>query len=226
MVGDKFVLIPMTLNRPPGTFSRSRERRNFPASGGEREDSREPRRIEVRFEPVIRRPRQQRGMALPEPVHQVAQQAVVVLGRPEDGPFPNAGQFQEVGVVMFFERPAVMTPWRGVRANIGQGFQDPGQIGLPQGGPLVVELDGENDFGRLIGGLADFEAGLVRQQVVEQGPQPKGGIGVRAAAQPPPGREGEFVRVCCSSFRLSGRFQIAFNCAAPGSLEMRFAPNH
>src|SRR5579859_2721443 len=83
---------------------------------------------------------------------------------------------------------------RGGRRDARQRFQDRGETGLPQGGAPVVELDGQNQFTRRIGGLADLRIRLVGDQVVQQRPQKGGGIGIRAAVQQAPWGEGKFVQ--------------------------------
>ncbi len=49
-----------------------------------------------------------------------------------------------------------------------------GKVGLPEIGAGVVEPDGEGEFGRAVGGGADFEVGFFLKEVFEERLKAKG----------------------------------------------------
>ena len=65
-----------------------------------------------------------------------------------------------------------------------------GQISFPAERPRCVHPDGQNQFGGLIGGLADFEAGFIPDHIRQQGIEPGTGLigDTRFSAQQTPGR--------------------------------------
>lgn len=75
------------------------------------------------------------------------------------------------------ELPAVTAARARHRAAPGQGLQQRGQIGLPQPRPLLVQLDGEDQFPRLIGRLANIEKGFLLNQIIQQRPKESRGAG-------------------------------------------------
>jgi hypothetical protein len=120
------------------------------------------------------------------------QERVMILRGGDERPIACAREFNEVGRMMFFERPTRNRPGiRGARgANAGQRREGGSEVRLLKPGALIVEANGQHHFlrgVRRVRRLAHFNIRFLSDEVVEERAQPIGRSGIGLAAQEPPG---------------------------------------